>query len=329
MSLRSITFAAASLWAAACAPVPSAQPSLQAPKIAVLPPPSPASPQPSPFHYNQTPNQYVTVDGVRLAYRTLGANSGEPPLVFLQHYTGTMDDWDPEVVEGLARGRRVYLFDNAGVGASEGATPDSLERMAKVAEGFVDALHLGTVDLLGFSMGGAIAQQFLFDRPDQVRKAVLAGTATKGSPGMEKLPGVVAETFRRAAKERSHPKVFLFFTQTAAGRLAANQFIARINKHTVDPEPPASEATAAAQIKAIMTWASAPPDNAALAAVKQPVLIVNGSNDVMAPTPASYELFQHMQHAQLVLYPDSGHAALFQYHDAFVRETDTFLRSTL
>ena len=266
---------------------------------------------------------------MRLAYRTLGADTGEPPLVFLQHFTGTMDDWDPEVVEGLARGRRVYVFDNAGVGASEGVTPDSLERMAKYAEGFVDVLHLGTVDLLGFSMGGSVAQQFLFDRPAGVRKAVLAGTATKGTPGMDKLPGVVAETFRRAAKERSHPKVFLFFTETAAGKLAASQFLGRINKHTVDPDPPASEATAAAQLKAIMAWAGAPADNARLATIKQPVLIVNGSNDIMAPTPASYDLFQHIPHAQLVLYPDSGHGSLFQYHDAFVRQVDTFLRSSL
>lgn len=180
---------------------------------------------------------------MRPAYRTLGADTGEPPLVFLQHFTGTMDDWDPEVVEGLARGRRIYVFDNAGVGASEGVTPDSIERMARYAEGFVDALELETVDLL--------------------------------------------------------------------------------------PDPPASEATAAAQIKAIMTWAGAPADNARLAAIKQPVLIVNGSNDVMAPTPASYDLYQRIPQAQLVRYPDSGHAALFQYHDAFVREVDTFLRSSL
>jgi pimeloyl-ACP methyl ester carboxylesterase len=287
------------------------------------------SPPVSAFDYNETPNQYVKVDGVRLAYRTLGPDTGERPLVLLQHFTGTMDDWDPEVVEGLARGRRVYVFDNAGVGASEGVTPDSLERMAQYAEDFVDALQLGPVDLLGFSMGGAIAQQFVFDRPTVVRKVVLAGTATKGSPGMDKLPGVVEEAFRRGAKERSHPKAFLFFTETADGKLAAKEFIGRINKHTVDPDPPASAATAASQLKAIMMWAGAPPDNAKLAAITQPVLIVNGSNDVMAPTQASYELFQRIPRAQLVLYPDSGHGALFQYHDAFVQQVDRFLRSSL
>lgn len=323
---RSVAIAAI-LGTAACA-ASSAQPSPQAPKPAVAPATT-VLPQPDAFHYNETPNQYVLVDGVRFAYRTLGADTGEPPLVLLQHFTGTMDDWDPEVVEGLARGRRIYVFDNAGVGASEGATPDSLERMARDAERFVATLRLGTVDLLGFSMGGAIAQQVLFDGTTAVRKAVLAGTATKGSPGMDKLPNIVAETFRRAAKERSHPKVFLFFTETAAGRLAATRFLGRIGKHTIDPDPPASEATAGAQIKAIMTWAGAPADTAKLAAIKQPVLIVNGSNDVMAPTAASYELFQHLPNAQLVLFPDSGHGALFQYHAAFVRQVDAFLRSSL
>jgi len=326
---RSLTLAAAAtLGVAACTP-PAAQPQRpQQPSVATQPSAA-ALPQSSAFHYNQTPNQYVKVDGVRLAYRTVGTDTGEPPLVLLQHFTGTMDDWDPEVVEGLARGRRIYVFDNAGVGASDGVTPDSLERMSRYAEGFVDALHLGTVDLLGFSMGGAIAQQILFDRPSGVRKAVLAGTATKGTPGVEKLPALVAETFRRAAKERSHPKMFLFFTETAAGKLAGSQFLGRIGKHTVDPDPPSTDACAAAQLKAIVAWAVAPADNARLAAIKQPVLIVNGSNDVMAPTSASYDLFQHIPRSQLVLYPDSGHGALFQYHEAFVREVDAFLRGSL
>ena len=319
-----VTVILAALVAGGCAPTAAAAPSVP---LATKTSQAPAPRHSSGPRYNETPNQYVTVDGTRLAYRTLGGDAAEPPLVLLQHFTGTMDDWDPEVVEGLAHGRRVYVFDNAGVGASGGATPDSIERMAHVAEGFVDALHLGTVDLLGFSMGGAIAQQFLWDRPALVRKAVLAGTATKGTQDMSALPAVVANAFKRAAKERSHPKFFLFFTETPAGTRAATEFVGRINKHTVDPDPPASEATASAQIKAIMTWAAAPADNAKLGGITQPVLIVNGKSDVMAPTPASYELFQHVPRARLVLYPDSGHGALFQYHDAFVQEVDGFLRS--
>jgi pimeloyl-ACP methyl ester carboxylesterase len=322
-NLRAFTVAAAVLGATACAAAtPRPDPAQTSTRSQ-----APSPPQKGTFRYDETPTQYVTVAGTRIAYRAVGTDAGEPPLVLLQHFTGTMDDWDPEVVEGLAIGRRVYVFDNAGVGASEGVTPDSIQAMAKVAEAFVDALDLETVDLLGFSMGGAVAQQFLIDRPAAVRKAVLAGTAAKGTPGAANLPAVVAEAFKRAAKERSHPKAFLFFTQTPSGKRAANQFVGRINRHTVDPDPPATEATTQAQLKAITMWSAAAPDDKALAAITQPVLVVNGSNDVMAPTVASYELYQRIPRAQLILYPDSGHGALFQYHDAFVAEVDWFLRS--
>jgi len=322
----------AALAGAACAPGVGTPP--EAPNVAATAaqPPS-TSPTPTRrsvgLRYNETPNQYVTVEGKRLAYRPVGSDTGEPPLVLLQHLTGTMDDWDPEVIDGLAAGRRVYVFDNAGIGASEGVTPSSIESMAHVAEAFVDALHLARVDILGFSMGGGVAQQFVFDRPTLVRKAIFAGTAPKGGPGVTNLPEVVADAFKRAAKERTHPKTFLFFSATPAGKLAAREFLFRIGKHTVDPDPPVSDVTVAAQMKAIMAWTSAPPDNAQLAALTQPVLVVNGSNDIMAPTLASYELYKRIPRATLVLYPDSGHGALFQYHEAFVREVDAFLRSPL
>lgn len=331
--LRALPLAMAALAGGACAPGAGSPPvapnvaaaASQAPSVSTTQAPAPR--QSGGPRYNETPNQYVTVEGTRLAYRTLGSDTGEPPLVCLQHLTGTMDDWDPEVVEGLARGRRVYVFDNAGVGASGGVTPDSVESMAHVAERFVDALHSGKVDILGFSMGGGVAQQFVFNRPAVVRKAIFAGTAPKGGPGVANLPEVVAEAFKRAAKERTHPKTFLFFSETPVGKLAAKEFLWRINKHTVDPDPPVSDVTMQAQMKAILAWTGAPPDNAKLAAITQPVLVVNGSNDIMTPTPASYELYKRIPRAQLVLYPDSGHGALFQYHDAFVREVDAFLRS--
>ncbi len=311
------------LGAMACA-APAARPETPQASARVQ---TPDSPPGATFRYNETPTQYVNVAGTRIAYRTLGTDAGEPPLVLFQHFTGTMDDWDPEVVEGLARHRRVYAFDNPGLGASEGVTPDSIEGMSQVALGLVDALNLGKVDLLGFSLGGAVAQQVLFDRPAGVRKAVLAGTAPKGAFGGEQLPAVLADAFQRAAQERSHPKAFLFFTDTPAGRLAANEFIGRINKHTVDPDPPATEATTRAQLNAVTKWSAAPRDPAALAAITQPVLVVNGGHDAMVPTAGSHELYQHIPRAQLILYPDSGHGALFQYHDAFVNEVDLFLRS--
>jgi len=277
--------------------------------------------------YTVTPNRYLSVEGTKYAYRTLGEANGKPALVLFQHFTGTMDDWDSALINRLANKRQLFILDNAGVGASEGITPDNIPAMAKNAEKFIDALKLKKVDVLGFSMGGSIGQQVLLDRPELVRKAILVGTAPQGytSDGGKELPVVMGEAFQKAAEAKTHPKVFLFFTQTSEGQTAATAFLKRISNHTVDAEKPTSEATTNAQATAIVTWGRMPSNLAALEKVKQPVLLVNGSNDVMAPTSMSFELFKHFQNAQLSLYPDSGHGALFQYSDLFVSQVDTFL----
>jgi pimeloyl-ACP methyl ester carboxylesterase len=199
--------------------------------------------------------------------------------------------------------------------------------MAKNAEKFIDALKIKEVDILGFSMGGSIAQQVLLDRPDLVRKAILVGTAPQGytNEGGKELPAVMEEAFKKAAEAKTHPKAFLFFTQTSEGQTAASAFLKRISNHTVDAEKPTSEATTNAQAVAIVTWGKMPSNLTALEKVKQPVLLVNGSNDVMAPTSMSFELFKHFPNAQLSLYPDSGHGALFQYNELFTSQVDTFL----
>jgi pimeloyl-ACP methyl ester carboxylesterase len=274
--------------------------------------------------YDKTPTKYVEASGIKLAYRTLGADGGTP-LVLLQHFTGTMDDWDPALIDGLAKTHKLYILDNAGLGASGGTTPDSVPAMAKVAASFIDALHLNKVDLLGFSLGGLVSQQIMLDRPKLVRKAILVGTGPQGDASFKELPGVVQDAFKRSAAEKVHPKVFLFFTDTAVGKQAAAEFVARINKHTVDPEPVATDAAIQAQLKAWVTWGATPAVK--LDGITQPVLVVNGSRDAIAATSMSVELYQRLPHAQLVLYPDSGHGSLFQYHDTFVVEVDAFLRN--
>jgi len=276
--------------------------------------------------YDQTPTRYIDAKGARLAYRSLGPDTGGVPLVLLQHFTGTMDDWDPALVDGLARGRKLYVLDNAGVGRSSGTTPDSVKAMARVAEDFIEALRLEKVDLLGFSLGGFIAQQILIERPQLVRRAVIAGTGPQGGGGIADLAAVLTDAMKKSGDQQLHPKVFLFFTETSQGRAAAAAFVDRIGKHTVDPDPAVSDATMMAQMKAIVAWGSAPPNGAELAAIRQPVLIVNGSNDVMVPTINSFELFRRIPTAELSLYPDSGHGALFQYHEQFVSQVETFLR---
>lgn len=275
--------------------------------------------------YNATPTRELEVNGTRLAYRTLGESNDQPPLVMLQHFTGTMDDWDPLLVEGLAQRRRVIVFDSAGVGRSSGVTPDSVEAMAGIAEELIFSLNLKQVDLLGFSLGGFITQQILVDHPQLVRRAVLVGTAPQGGVGVENLPIVVSAALEQGAKQKVHPKALLFFSGTDAGRAAGTAFMGRIGKHEVDADSAASDAAVQAQMKAIVAWGSMPANAARLEAITQPVLVVNGSNDIMIPTPNSFVMFQHIPAAELNLFPDSGHGSLFQYHDRFVWLVDEFL----
>ena len=275
--------------------------------------------------YSKTPNRYVTVDGIKLAYRTIGRQSDAPTLVLFQHFTGTMDDWDQSLIEELAKSRSVVIFENAGIGASEGKAPDSVATMAHYAEGFLDALHLSQVDVLGFSLGGAVAQQVLADRPELVRKVILVGTGPQGAEGFKDLPNVIGENVKKSAEANVPLKSLLFFTSTPQGRQAGLEFVKRINNHTVDPEPVATQEATQAQAKAYITWGLSPANHAQLAAIKQPVLVVNGNDDLIAPAINSYVLYQHIPGAQLSLYPDSGHGSLFQYHALFVSQVNTFL----
>jgi pimeloyl-ACP methyl ester carboxylesterase len=277
------------------------------------------------LNYTTTPNQYVTVDGVKLAYRTIGNRSDAPALVLFQHFTGTMDDWDQALIEQLAIDRAVVVFENAGIGASEGQTPDSVATMARYAEGFLDALQLTGVDALGFSLGGAVVQQVLADRPELIRKAILVGTGPKGAEGFDNLPRLIGEKSKESAELKVPLKALLFFTETQEGRQAGLDFVKRINNHTVDPELPATQAAIQAQAKAYVTWGLTPADHAQLEAIKQPVLVVNGNSDLIAPTINSYVLYQHIPNAQLSLYPDSGHGSLFQHSKLFVSQVNTFL----
>ncbi|WP_426419741.1 alpha/beta fold hydrolase [Bradyrhizobium genosp. A] len=275
--------------------------------------------------YVKTHNHYVTVEGARLAYRAIGIDRHAPPLVLLQHFTGTMDDWDSSLIDALSQRRRVIILGNPGVGASVGAAPDSVDAMAHLTEGFIDALHLGKVDLLGFSIGGSVAQKLVAERPEVVRKLILVGAGPQGGEGIKDLQVVIAEGFRRGGELKIDPKVPLFFTSTQNGMSEGAAFLKRIHDHTVDIEPVASQAAVGAQAKALITWGLSQANYAELEAIKQPVLIVNGSHDLIIPTINSYVLYQHIPNARLILYPDSGHGSLFQYHDLFVSEVNGFL----
>jgi pimeloyl-ACP methyl ester carboxylesterase len=197
--------------------------------------------------------------------------------------------------------------------------------MARYAEGFLDALQLSNIDALGFSLGGAVVQQVLADRPELIRKAILVGTGPQGAEGFAGLPNVIAEKSKESSQLNMPLKALLFFTDTPEGRQAGIDFVKRINNHTVDPESPSSQETVQAQAKAYITWGLTTADYTRLKAIKQPVLIVNGNHDLIAPTINSYVLYQHIPKAQLSLYPDSGHGSLFQHSKLFVSQVNTFL----
>ena len=269
------------------------------------------------------PTQFVECRGNQFAYRRLGATEGVP-LVFLQHFTGTMDYWDPALVDGFARERSVMLFDNTGVGGSSGETPATVREMALDAVAFIDALGLQQVDLLGFSLGGFVAQVLAAEHPRRVRRVILVGTGPEGGDGIKDLGAVLAQAQQATPTE---PRLYLFFDRTEESQAAGRAFIDRQALRAAARDPNSTDQAVAAQFAAIVGWGGTPAPEAATRSqhTMQPVLVVNGKNDVMVPAINSYSLFQQLPNATLTLYPDSGHGALFQYSDAFVREGLQFL----
>jgi pimeloyl-ACP methyl ester carboxylesterase len=267
------------------------------------------------------PTRYVEGGGIRFAHRRLGPSTGTP-LVLLQHFSGNIDAWDPAVVNALAADRPVIAFDNAGVGRSTGQTPDNVESMARDAVAFISALGLSEVDLLGFSLGGCIAQQVAGAHGELVRKLILVGTAPKG--GEEHLLATLEDAFSRT--EAPDPRLPLFFTKSAASQAAGLAFLRRVKARTDDRDSENGKAVTDPQAKAVITWCATPdPEHAILRAIVQPALVVSGSHDTMVPAENAYAMFKAMSNAQLILYPDSGHGALFQYHELFVKHVRTFL----
>ena len=276
------------------------------------------------FSHETVPTSYVAVKGIRFSYRAFGKKTGVP-LVFLQHFTGTMDNWDPAITNVLAQNRYVILFDNKGVGSSEGQTPDSVSEMATDAMDFIDALGYNQVDLLGFSLGGFIAQEVAAVRPSLVRKLILAGTGPIGSEGITELEAVIKEGMKDGP---ANALINLFFTKSAAGIDAGKAFMKRLGARTIDRDTATNAMTIGAQAKAIITYGyQQDAGHQQLAAIKHPVLIVNGTSDLIVPTINSFTLSQHLQHSKLNIWSDAGHGGLFQYHEDFNREVDLFLGS--
>jgi pimeloyl-ACP methyl ester carboxylesterase len=277
------------------------------------------------YTHQTAPTQYVEANGIRFAYRRFGTPHGVP-LVMNIHFTGTMDHWDPVVTDGLAQGREVILFNNAGISSSSGTVPESIEDMAANAADFIGALGLEQVDVLGFSMGGLVAQELASTKPRLVRRLILVGTGPRSGESMASLTPEAQEIFGTSYDEPDHLWLRVHFAASAASQAAGHAFLERFRLRREDRDPEANDKVAPAQLAALARW-GAPRENpyAYLEGITQPTLVVNGDNDVIIYSINSWILQQHIPDAQLIIYPDANHGSLYQYPERFVTHVGQFL----
>lgn len=272
--------------------------------------------------YREAPTRTVTAAGVTYAYRELGPRGGVP-VIFAHHLAATLDNWDPAIIDPIAARHHVIAFDNRGVGASTGSVPDTVESMADDAYTVITALGLRTVDIFGFSLGGMVAQALVIKHPELVRTLILTGTGPAGGQGIDKVARTTYLDTLRGALTRRDPKEYLFFNRDEVGKRAARAFIERLEERTEDRDTPITVKAFQTQLKAIKRWGRSTP--ADLSLITQPTLIANGDHDRMAPTTLSGDIHRRIAGSELVIYPNSGHGAIFQYHGGFTSTAIEFL----
>jgi len=274
------------------------------------------------YTYATVPTQVIEANGVRFAYRSYGKQGGIP-VIYLNHLAAVLDNCDPGVMDGIASQHQIISFDYRGAGASTGVAPGTIQAMAKDVIAFIKALGFYKVDLLGFSLGGMVAQEILLQEPQLIRKVILAGTGPRGGFKMNNVTKITYIDILRGYLTFRDPKFYLFFTQTENGKNAARQFLKRILERTENRDTKISISTMNKQLKAIHAWSLETP--ADLSSIKHPVFVVNGDADRMVPTQNSYDMAKRLPNAGLVIYKVAGHGGIFQNHQAFVKSALAFL----
>ncbi len=277
------------------------------------------------FTHQTAPTQYVEAKGIRFAYRRFG-KPGDVPLLLNMHFTGTMDHWDPAVTDGLAQEREVILFNNAGIASSSGEVPASVAEMAANAVAFVKALGLKQIDVLGFSLGGLVAQEITLAAPALVRRLILVGTGPRSGDGMASMTPESQAIFGASYDKPDHLWLRVFFTPSEGSQATGRAFLERFRRRTEGRDPEADAKVAVAQRAALGKW-GAPRESPFdyLKAITQPTLVINGDNDVIVYTSNSALLQRHLPNAQLILYPDANHGSQYQYPARFVGHVNQFL----
>jgi pimeloyl-ACP methyl ester carboxylesterase len=265
--------------------------------------------------------QFVEVGGNRLAYRRFGRPS-DCPLLLLNYFAAAMDDWDPRVTNGLAAQREVILFDNVGVASSTGATPSTVAAMTKDCVDFCKALGLKKLDILGFSLGGMIAQCLAAEHPNLIRRMILVGTGPQGGEGM-----TFTELSLGDLKDPVGLLMKSFFTASDSSQAAGRAYVERLQLRKADRDAAVSEKTASAQLDTIRDWGAIPSSDryAMLRKIRQPVLIVHGNHDIVVIPINAFLLGQHLPNGQLVMYPDASHGAASQHAHFFLEQARLFL----
>lgn len=268
--------------------------------------------------------QYIDVQETTFAYRRFGKPS-TIPLVGFQHFTGTLDNWDPLILEGLALEREVILFDNVGIGNTTGNTPDNVTDMAEDAVRFIKALGLQKIDVLGFSLGGFIAQYLGQYHQDLIHKIIIVGAAPQGTAVLAGFPELIANAMKKNPVELF---LHIFFTSSEASRKKGMEVLHRLQLRQENRDNETRDQAVMAQMKAITAWGTEKPF-LDLTQVVQPVLIIQGSDDEMMDSDSSYTLFKELPNAILTYYPDAAHGSYYQYPEHFVRQANDFLNPHL